>query len=137
MAIPSFCTTISPTAGSDGVRKPGNELDIFISDTSTPTGQWLDWTQYRVDATNFPDYPKLTLWPDAYLLGTNEWDNPVYALDRNAMLGGGGGLITAVRRTTTGPAQLAVNHTMPVHFDGPTLPPAGEPGILSAKSTMS
>jgi subtilisin-like proprotein convertase family protein len=108
----------------------GNELDIFLSKTATASNNGADWIQYRVNATNFPDYPKITVWPDAYLIGTNEGDNPVYAINRVAMLSGSGGLLTPIRRTTTDRPNWPFNHTMPVDFDGNTLPPGGAPGIF-------
>jgi subtilisin-like proprotein convertase family protein len=112
------------------LESAGKELNIFLSDTGDPTSHGADWTQYRVSAQYFPDYPKITLWPEAYLIGTNEPDNPVYALDRKAMLEGGGGLIAAVRERATDRPNWPSDHTMPVDLDGPTPPRAGEPGIF-------
>jgi subtilisin-like proprotein convertase family protein len=108
----------------------GNDLDIFISDTSTPTNNGANWTQYHFAATNFPDYAKITVWPNAYLIGTNESDDPVYVLDRGAMLSGSGGLVTPIRRTAPPRPNWPFDHTMPVEFDGSTLPPAGAPGMF-------
>jgi subtilisin-like proprotein convertase family protein len=107
----------------------GNEIDIFLSDNSAPTSNGADWTQYRVNATNFPDYQKITLWNNAYLIGTNEADNPVYAIDRNAMLTGAGGLISFIRRTGTPRPNWPRGHTMPADIDGPAAP-ADSPGLF-------
>ncbi|MBW3540073.1 MAG: hypothetical protein KY476_07380, partial [Planctomycetes bacterium] len=112
---------------------PGNDrIHIFISDTGIPTGNGADWTHYRFTAPNFPDYPKLTLWPDAYFIGTNEFDNPVYALPRQLMLAGAGGDITAnvIRRTTPDRPFWQRNHIMPADLDGNMTPAPGAPGIF-------
>jgi subtilisin-like proprotein convertase family protein len=111
-------------------EETGNELDIFLSKTGTPTNNGADWLQYRFTATNFPDYAKITVWPDAYLIGTDEPDNPVYALNRPQMLAGGGGVITPIRRTTTDRPNWPTDHMMPVQFDGASLPPAGAAGMF-------
>ena len=107
----------------------GNIMNFYLSDTGTPTSNPADWNHYQLNTPSFPDYPKITLWPDAYLLGTNESDNAVYALDRNAMLGGSGGVISAIRRTTTDRLNWQRNHIMPADLDGPA-PPAGSPGYF-------
>jgi hypothetical protein len=110
----------------------GNRLHIFISDTGIPTGNGADWTHYRFTAPNFPDYPKITLWPDAYFIGTNEFDNPAYALPRLQMLGGVGGDITAnvIRMTTPDRPNWQRNHIMPADLDGFMTPMAGDPGLF-------
>ena len=62
-------------------------LLIAISESSDPTGSWY---VYRFETPTFPDYPKYGIWHNAYLVTTNEFgeDDPVYALDRQAMLNG-------------------------------------------------
>jgi hypothetical protein len=108
-----------------------DQIHMFISDGATPTSNGADWTQYFFDAPNLPDYPKITMWPDAYFIGTNEVDTPVYALDRVAMLAGTGGDITAsvIRMSTPDLPNWQRNHIMPADLDG-AAPPAGAPGIF-------
>ena len=97
-----------------------------VSQTPDPTGAYF---AYQVAAPNFPDYPKYGVWDDAYFVGTNETDSPVYALPRAQMLAGPSGTITPVRRTTTDLPNWQRNHTMPADLDGPQAP-AGSPGIF-------
>ena len=105
----------------------GNHLCVYVSVNGTPSTDPDDWYAYDFETPNFPDYPKITVWPDAYFVGTNESDNPVYALDRNAMLDG----LPAgfVRSTTTDRPNWPRNHIMPADLDGPA-PPPGTPGIF-------
>ncbi len=64
------------------------DLSIFISNTSDPTSG--GWTHYTINMPNFPDYPKISVWQNAYYVTTNEDPNgtPVYALNRTKMLAG-------------------------------------------------
>ena len=73
---------------------------IGVSKTSDPVaGGWWLYSQ-QVDPTNvswFGDYPKFGVWPDAYYLTVNLFDNVsgffegvrVYAFNRAAMINGG------------------------------------------------
>ena len=63
----------------------GTSLLMAVSETNDPTGSWF---VYRLQTPNFPDYPKYGIWPNAYLITTNEPEDdiPVYAIDRQAML---------------------------------------------------
>lgn len=65
-----------------------NVLLVAISRSPDPLDEW---DVYSFQTLDFPDYPKYTVWRDAYYVTTNEYgDNadPIYALDRNAMLNG-------------------------------------------------
>src|SRR6266478_5686078 len=66
---------------------------VAVSQTSDPTGTFF---RYAISTgTNFPDYPKAGMWPDAYYFSTREFD-PIgnfagagaYALDRPQVLAG-------------------------------------------------
>lgn len=106
-------------------QAPGvNVLSIYISRTSTPTSNPNDWFYYAVQAPNFPDYPKFGVHPDAYFIGTNETDNSVYAVDRNALLAGtgSGGFITPIRFATPDRPGWLRNLIMPADLDGPAGP---------------
>jgi hypothetical protein len=103
----------------------GDNLCVYISQTADPTG---DFFEYKIPTPNFPDYPKYAVGNDAYFVGTNEDDNPVYALPRQQMLDGPSATITAIRRTTTDRPNWNRNLIMPVDVDGPA-PPAGSPGL--------
>ncbi|HFX17611.1 MAG TPA: hypothetical protein ENK64_00525, partial [Flavobacteriales bacterium] len=52
-------------------------LLIAVSQTADPTGQYY---QYGFNyGSNMPDYPKWAIWPDAYYMGANGFDNSGYA----------------------------------------------------------
>lgn len=65
---------------------PGNELLMAISDTSDPFGSW---NAYVFGTPSFPDYPKWSIWSNAYVITTNETgpgEQTVYFLDRAEIL---------------------------------------------------
>lgn len=95
---------------------------IAISQTPDPTGAYF---LYFFPTPDFPDYPKLGAWPDAYYMGTNSgFPNAYYsfAFDRVSMLAG----LPATVQSFGGLPNLM----MPADADGPTAPPAGAPGIF-------
>jgi len=66
---------------------------VAVSSSGDPTGTWY---RYAFSYAEFPDYPKLGVWPDAYYVTYNTftaagaWVGPkVCALDRSRMLTGG------------------------------------------------
>ena len=96
----------------------GNFLLIAISQTSDPTGQY---DAYQFNTPNFPDYPKYSVWPNAYYCTTNEGgDRTIYAIDRNAMLNGT--TPTMQRFTTPNLFGFGFQALTPVDFDGVTAP---------------
>ena len=104
----------------------GNNLCIYISQTSDPISG--GWYNYRFTLTEFPDYPKYAVWPDAYYVGANESSPAVYALDRTNMLAGA----AATFQRFTAPAMNGFSFQIvaPVDLDGATPPPAGAPGVF-------
>lgn len=111
---------------SEFAQRVDQTMCIYISQTPDPTGAYF---AYQVAAPNFPDYPKFGVWNDAYFVGTNEADNPAYALPRQQMLAGPGGAITPIRIAGTDLPNWQRNHTMPADVDG-AAPPAGSPGLF-------
>ena len=97
-----------------------------MSTTGDPTGSYA---RYAFSFGNqFPDYPKLGVWPDAYYLTFNLFLNggsfsgpQMCALDRAKMLAGQ----PATQQCFT----LSTSHgsLLPSDLDGPTPPPAGAP----------
>jgi hypothetical protein len=65
---------------------------IAISQTGDPTGAYYRYAFST--GLNFPDYPKLSVWKDSYILTTREFGPTVeygigvYALERNKMING-------------------------------------------------
>jgi PKD repeat protein len=103
-----------------------NRLSIAVSSTPDPLGTWYT---YIVNCPQFPDYPKYSVWDNAYIVTTNESSAAVYALDRNNMLAGGAAA-TAQRFTMTNFGTIGFQAAAPVNLDGTTLPPSGTPAMV-------
>src|SRR5207245_7656484 len=66
---------------------------MAVSQTNDPTGAW---NRYAFTTNGFPDYPKVGVWPDAYYVSYNTFDNSLTsfqgaqlcATDRASMLTG-------------------------------------------------
>ena len=105
---------------------------VAVSTTSDATGSYNRYAFHL--GSNFFDYPKLAVWPDAYYMAMNVFtaSNPTYlgpqpfALDRAKMLAG----LPATFITTgiTGGASEAPY--LPADLDGLQLPPAGSPATF-------
>jgi Secretion system C-terminal sorting domain/HYR domain len=71
-----------------------SELIIAVSTTPNPTGTWKIYNY--IDASFFPDYPKFSVWHNAYYAYTNDFNSAgtsflgtsVWAFDRAAMIAG-------------------------------------------------
>jgi hypothetical protein len=79
--------------------------------------------------TTFPDYPKLSVWPDAYYVTFNMFTSifqgpKACAYDRAAMLAGGAATQQCFQLS------LAYGSLLAGDVDGTTPPPAGEPESL-------
>ncbi|MCF8277794.1 MAG: T9SS type A sorting domain-containing protein [Flavobacteriales bacterium] len=103
----------------------GNVLHVAISTSADPLGTWY---KYTYNATNFPDYPKYSVWNNAYIVTTNENSSAVYALNRTQMLAGTGG--TAQRFTVATFGTIGFQAMTPVSLDGTTAPPSGTPAMV-------
>ena len=68
----------------------GGDLQICVSKTSDPTGQYHVYTLQTggLFGSDFPDYPKLGVWGNSYFITTNANGPFIYALDRTSMLAG-------------------------------------------------
>jgi hypothetical protein len=111
-----------------GVSVPTDEC-IAVSTTSDATGTWFRYGFHL--GTNFFDYPKLAVWPDAYYMSMNVFNSAgtaflgpqPFAFNRAAMLVG-----SAATFVTTGITGGSAEETyLPADLDGSTLPPAGAP----------
>ena len=103
----------------------GNRMCVYISQTGDPLAG--GWYAYDFSATNFPDYPKYAVWPDAYYVGTNENSVAAYALERPAMLNGQAAALQ--RFTAPDLGGFAFQMITPSDLDGPA-PPAGAPAYF-------
>ncbi|MFN0035991.1 MAG: CARDB domain-containing protein [Saprospiraceae bacterium] len=107
-----------------------NELLIAISDNSDPAGSWK---AYRFQTQGFGDYPKLYVWPNAYIVTVNEITNgnecSGYALDRSAMLAGES-FFDLYRFVMPNYQAIAYQPATGADWEGGPPPPAGSPGYI-------
>jgi len=103
---------------------------VAVSTTSDATGTYNRYA-FSFGNTDFPDYPKLGVWPDAYYMSFNLFLNghtfagaDACALDRNAMLAGVDATIICF------PQPSSVASLLPSDLDGTIPPSAGEPGFF-------
>jgi Abnormal spindle-like microcephaly-assoc'd, ASPM-SPD-2-Hydin len=102
---------------------------VAVSTTSDATGTY---NRYAFPFGNdFPDYPKLGVWPDAYYMSFNSFLNGntfiganACALDRNAMLAGNAASIICFQQNSS------VASLLPSDMDGTIPPAAGEPAFF-------
>jgi hypothetical protein len=101
---------------------------IAVSTSSDATGSY---NRYEYDfGANFPDYPKFSVWPDAYYNTINVFPGNSFAgakacaFDRNAMLAGAPANAICFQQPPT------ISSLLPADLDGSTLPPAGAPNYL-------
>ena len=100
---------------------------VAVSQTSDATGAYY---RYAWSFSQFNDYPKLGVWPDAYYITFNMFQGnrfqgaQVCALNRNAMLNGN----AATAACFMAPAQYGA--LLPADLDGTNPPPLGSPNYL-------
>jgi hypothetical protein len=113
-----------------------NNACVAVSTTSDATGT------YHLYSFNYhgtlPDYPKLSVWPDAYYLTTNSFPGGGFftgaetcALDRTKMLAGSAATSVCFQR---GGSDFSL---MPADLDGATPPPAGTPNYQLELATST
>jgi hypothetical protein len=118
---------ISQFAGSGS---PTDEC-VAVSTSDDATGSWNRYDFHL--GSFFYDYPKLSVWPDAYYMTTNVFNAAgtaffgpePWALDRSAMLAGD----PATFITFTDPSYYnpGADAILPADLDGSNLPPSGAP----------
>jgi hypothetical protein len=101
---------------------------IAVSTTSDATGSY---NRYSFQYTNFDDYPKMSVWPDAYYEtfnmfagGTTFTGADACAYNRAAMMAGTTATQVCFQQST------AVGGLLPADLDGTTAPPAGSPNYM-------
>src|SRR5262249_42854774 len=109
---------------------------VAVSTSADATGTY---NRYSFSYTDFNDYPKLSVWPDAYYVTYNMF-NPtktvflgarVCALDRVQMLTGAA---ATQQCFDAGPTYFGI---LASDLDGSTPPPAGEPNLVVGLNTTS
>ena len=109
---------------------------VAVSTGSDPTGTYY---RYSFSYTNFPDYPKFGLWPDAYYAtfnlfnasGTTFLGGQDCAYNRAQMLTG------AVATQQCFNAGSSFGGLLPASLDGSTQPPSGAPNYVVALNTTT
>jgi hypothetical protein len=105
---------------------------IAVSTSSDATGTY---NRYEYDfGSNFPDYPKFSVWPDAYYNTINVFPGKIFAgakacaFDRIAMLAGAPANAVCFQQPPS------ISSLLPADLDGSTQPPAGAPNYLVSLS---
>ena len=106
---------------------------IAVSTTADATGSYNRYG-FHLTSTVFMDYPKISVWPDAYYMSMNVFNSAgtaflgpqPFAFDRAAMLAGAADHFVSTG-ITGGPAE---DGYLPADLDGSTLPPAGTPATF-------
>src|SRR5437588_5845109 len=102
---------------------------VAVSTTADPTGSY---NRYSFSNTDFPDYPKIGVWPDAYYATFNFFTSAsgnfsggeVCAYDRASMLAGQAATQQCFNVGTT------CGGLLPADLDGGRQPPAGSPNYV-------
>ena len=103
---------------------------VAVSTSADATGSW---NRYSFQYADFPDYPKLGVWPDAYYLTVNRFDasgttglgEETCALNRAAMLTGAAASTQCFSLNSSGE-----NTVLPATLNGTTPPATGTPEWL-------
>ncbi|MGA7730854.1 MAG: S-layer homology domain-containing protein [Chloroflexia bacterium] len=107
---------------------------IAVSTTGDPMGSYHRYAFLQFEsATRFGDYQKIGVWPDAYYMSNNEFNNPPtaflgagnYAFDRTNMLAG-----LPASYVYFGLPPQNWGGQQPTDLEGMTLPPAGAPNLF-------
>ncbi len=106
---------------------------IAISQTSDPTGAWHRY-EFQASASKLNDYPKFGVWPDAYYMSVNQFDQNTlsfsgagaFAFERDKMLQGLPAQMVYFDLAAVNPA---FGGMLPADLDG-AAPPAGTPNYF-------
>ncbi len=108
---------------------------VAVSQTPDPTGAWYRYS-FSYGNTDFPDYPKIGVWPDAYYTTFNIFANGSTfsgarscAYDRAKMLAGQAATQQCFNTSS------AWGGLLPADLDGSLQPPSGSPNYQVAFGT--
>jgi hypothetical protein len=108
---------------------------VAVSTSADATGSY---NRYSYQFTNFPDYPKISVWPDGYYITYNMFtpagtflNAEVCAMNRANMLAGS----AATQQCFT--TSSSYGGLLGSDLDGATPPPTGEPELLVGLGTTS
>jgi hypothetical protein len=103
---------------------------VAVSQTSDATGAWY---LYAFQYSQFPDYPKMGVWPDAYYVTFNMFTTNSFAgarmcaYDRASMLAGQAATQQCFQKSNFA-------SVLPADLDGSTAPPANSPNYMVTRS---
>lgn len=103
------------SGGDDGML-------LAVSVTNDPLGEYY---VYQFDYTLFPDYPKFSVWSNAYFMTANSSSADCSAFEREKMLVGDP--TAGVIKMTFPPIYMLFNSVAPAYAEGPTEPDMDEP----------
>jgi uncharacterized repeat protein (TIGR01451 family) len=110
---------------------------VAVSTTPDPTGTYARYS-FNYGNSDFPDYPKLSVWPDAYYVTYNIFSGGstfagarVCAFDRSKMLAGAAATQVCFNTGTSFGGVLTAD------LDGGTLPSAGSPSYVLGLGTSA
>ncbi len=107
---------------------------VALSTTADPTGTYSRYA--FTTGSNFPDYPKYGVWPDAYYISTREFAGSnfagagAYALNRAQMIAGIPNAQVVSFLAPPTPMYNVGDGLLPTDLDGTALPPAGSPNYF-------
>jgi hypothetical protein len=135
--------------GFTATNAPPYHQCIAISKTADPAGAYYAY-DFIQPGNEFPDYPKLGTWPDAYYMTTNQFflggsfdGGGAFAFDRAKMLVGDPTATGLYFNLCFTAGHCAVNHPegifgmLPSDFDGLTPPPPGAKNIFTYPLSVS
>lgn len=101
----------------------GNKILFAVSTTPDPTGTYYT---YSYTFTQFPDYPKFSIWSDGYYMTSNSGNKNAVAFDRTKMLAGDPTASMVALNMPAFSTQYGFKSVLPADADG-ALPPYGTP----------
>ncbi|WP_290710365.1 choice-of-anchor J domain-containing protein [Flavihumibacter sp. CACIAM 22H1] len=114
-----------------------NTLIFFVSQTNDPLGAWFIYK--FTDPSFFPDYPKISVWPDAWYASSRDFTLPdnlfsgvsLFAFNKEQMLNGANSVqMQRVRLNDVN----KYDGIAPVNAFGQGLPDAGAPGLFAFRN---
>jgi hypothetical protein len=121
--------------GANGTSTPFLQC-VAVSTTGDPTGSY---NRYSFSYPNFPDYPKMAVWPDAYYetynmfnaAGTSFLGAEDCAFDRSKMLTGAAATQVCFQTSTS------FGGLLPSNLDSSIQPAAGSPNYVIGLNTTT
>ena len=116
---------------------------IAISKTPDPKGAYYAY-DFITPGNEFPDYPKLGTWPDAYYMTTNQFflgggfdGGGAFAFDRAKMLVGDPTATGIYFNLNLSSHPEGIFGMLPADFDGLIPPPPGEPNVFAYPTSIT